>query len=218
MVAKEQLVRITESAIDKLIMTFKARPYFFYTENGLHCHLFNDMFSKLPLREWQCVTGDGKTGVLLHKEYPTKARYDAKALREVNLGGARGHFDLCIWNPELAGERVFRAGHSDFENEQQTFIAIELDLIERNHPFEIALHHFRWDLLKLTGGKNEVEHGYQLVFVRDWIHKGDFVSQARNEAAKAKNTTVLHIESDKDNTHIGTLSPKAFLNYSSIFK
>jgi hypothetical protein len=51
MVSKEQLVLVTESAIDKLITTFKARPYFFYTENDLHCHLFNEIFSKLPLRE-----------------------------------------------------------------------------------------------------------------------------------------------------------------------
>jgi hypothetical protein len=154
----------------------------------------------------------------LHKEYPTKARYDAKAPREVNSGGARGHFDLCIWNPERTRERVFRAEHSDFENEQHTFIAIEFDLIEGNRIFESALHHFKWDLLKLTGDKNEVEHGYELVFVRDWIHKGDFVSQARMEAAKAKNTTVLHIESYKHDAHIGTLSPKAFLNYTPIFK
>jgi hypothetical protein len=217
MVSKEHLVQISESAIGQLVMTYEANPYFFYTENDLHCHLFNEMFSKLPLREWQCVTGDGKTGVLLHKEYPTKARYDAKALREVNSGGARGHFDLCVWNPERARERVFRADHSDFENEQHTFIAIELDLIERNRSLEIALHHFRWDLFKLTGGKNEVEHGYQLAFVRDWIHKGDFMSQARKEAAKAKNTIVLFIERDKDSAHIGTLSPKPFLNYSPIF-
>jgi hypothetical protein len=155
---------------------------------------------------------------LLHKEYPTKARYEAKALKEVNSGGARGHFDLCIWNPELAGERVFRAGHSDFKSEQHTFIAIEIDLIEGNRTLESVLHHFKWDLLKLTGDKNEVEHGYQLVFARDWTHKDDFVTQARMEAAKAKNTTVLYIESDKDHAHIGTLSPKAFLNYSPIFK
>jgi hypothetical protein len=218
MVSKEWLVQKTQSSIDDLITSFKSTPYFFYTENDLHCYLHNRIFSSLPREEWQCITSDEKTSILLHKEYPTKARYDAKTPREVNSGGARGHFDLCIWNPERARERVFRAEHSDFENEQHTFIAIEFDLIERNRTFETALHHFKWDLLKLTGSKNEVEHGYQLVFVRDWIHKGDFVSQTRKEAAKAKNTIVLFIERDKDSASIGTLSPKPFLNYSPVFK
>lgn len=218
MVSKEQLVQISESAIGQLVMTYEVNPYFFYTENDLHCHLFNEMFSKLPLRDWQCVTSGKRTSILLHKEYPTRVRYDAKALKEVESGGARGHFDLCIWNPELTKEKVFRAEHSDFENEQHTFIAFELDMIERNRNLESALHHFKWDLLKLRGSKNRVEHGYQLVFARDWLHKNSFVAEARSETSKAHNTTVLYIEKDKDNARAGTLSSKPFLDYEPIFK
>jgi len=198
MIDKKKLVKITESAIDELITTFKRNPYFFYTENDLHCYLYNEIFNKLPIKEWQCQTGDGKTSILLHKEYPTKARYVAKNLKKVTSRGARGHFDLSIWNPEETENRLFRVANStDFENEQHTFIALEFDLVEGNKSFEAAMHHFKWDLLKLTSEENQVEYGYSLVFVRDWANKDDFITKARSEAAKAKNTIVLYIEKDK---------------------
>jgi hypothetical protein len=163
MVTKEQLVQITETSMDDLINTFEKTPYFFYTENDLHTCLYHQMLSKLPLEEWKCETIEAKSSILLHKEYPTKERYDAKALKQGVLKGARGHFDLCIWNPEETRNRVFRVvGSTHFEKEQNTFIVVEFDLIEGNRTLRSALHHFKWDLLKLRGNKNEVEHGYQL--------------------------------------------------------
>ncbi|MGA3192254.1 MAG: hypothetical protein ABSD73_07040 [Candidatus Bathyarchaeia archaeon] len=218
MVSKKQLVQITEAAIDRLIKTFRANPYFFYTENDLHCHLFSEIFSRLQPRDWQCKTMDNKNSILLHKEYPTKARYVARTPAEVSSGGARGHFDLCIWNPDTTGDRLFRALNSNFQDEQHTFIGIEFDMIEGNRTLESALHHFRWDLLKLRGEKNEVEHGYQFAFVRDWLHKDNFITKARNEAAEAKNTTVLYIEKDKDCVDVIILSPRPLLKYGPIGK
>jgi hypothetical protein len=91
-------------------------------------------------------------------------------------------------------------------------------MIEGNRTLESALHHFRWDLLKLEGEKNEVEHGYQFVFVRDWLHKDNFITKARNEAAEAKNTTVLCVEKDKDCVDVIILSPRPFLEYGPIGK
>jgi hypothetical protein len=82
LVEKEKLVQITESAIDNLIMAFKATPYFFYTESDLHCYLYGEILNKLPLEDWECKTKDGKSSILLHKEYPTKERYSAKALKK----------------------------------------------------------------------------------------------------------------------------------------
>lgn len=218
MVSKKQLVQMTESAIDRLIKTFRANPYFFYTENDLHCHLFNEIFNTLRSRDWQCKTMDKKTSILLHKEYPTKARYVARTPAEVPSGGARGHFDLCIWNPDRTRDRLFRTLNSNFQDEQSTFIAIEFDMIEGNRTLESALHHFERDLLKLRGEKNEVDHGYQLVFVRDWLHRDNFTTGAKNEAAKAQNTTVLYIEKDKDSVNAGTLSQKPFFDYRLIRK
>ena len=100
---------------------------------------------------------------------------------------------MCIWNPEKTRERDFRAQGTNFEDEQQTSIAIEFDMIERNDSLKDALHHFRWDLLKLKD--NEVENGYQLVFVRDWRHKESFVREVRSEALEALNGFVSRITS-----------------------
>ena len=217
LVAKEQLVQIVEASIDDLIDIYKKTPYFFYTENDLHTYLYHQMCSKLPLEKWKCETNEAKSSILLHKEYPTKERYDAKALKRGVLKGARGHFDLCIWNPDDTRNRVFRVvGSTHFEKEQNTFIVVEFDLIEGNRTLESALHHFKWDLLKLSSTKNEVEHGYQLVFVREWVHRNDFLAKARTEAAKAKNTTVLYVETNNGTSQTGTLSPKLFLNYKPI--
>lgn len=217
LVSKEQLINITESSIDSLVTRFKKTPYFFYTENDLHTFLYSDMYNRLPVGEWLCRTSDNRSSVLLHKEYPTKERYNARALKEGVSKGARGHFDLSIWNPEETSNRVFRVdSSSNFKDEQQTFIAIEFDMIEGNRTFESALHHFKWDLLKLSSTNNEVEHGYQLVFVRNWVHRNGFLAKVRTEVTKAKNSTVLYVETNDDTGQIGTLSRKPFLNYKPI--
>jgi hypothetical protein len=217
LVSKEMLVQITKSSIGNLIERFIKTPYFFYTESDLHTFLYSDIYSKLPAEEWLCKTKNRKISMLMHKEYPTKDRYNARTLKEEVSKGSRGHFDLSIWNPEITSDKLIRvSSSSDFQTEQQTFIAIEFDLIERNRTFESALHHLRWDLMKLMGIRNKVEHGYQLVFVRDWVHKNDFVAQAKAEAAEANTTTVLYIETNGDASQYGTLSPKSFLNCKPI--
>ena len=131
MVTKDHLQKIVEASIEDLLSTFKGYPYFFYTENDLHTYLYFEIFRRLPQKEWICKTRDGKSSILLHKEYPTKERYSAKLLKENVPKGSRGHIDLTVWNPEKTKERLFRVTPKDsFENEQQTFIAIELDMIE----------------------------------------------------------------------------------------
>lgn len=219
LVSKKLLVQITESSIDSLVTQFKKTPYFFYTENDLHAFLYSDIYDKLPVEEWLCKTKGNRTSMLLHKEYPTKERYNARDLKEGVSKGARGHFDMSIWNPEETSNRVFRVDSScNFNDEQQTFIVIEFDMVEGNRTFENALHHFKWDLLKLRGTKNEVEHGYQLVFVRDWLHRDNFIAEARSEAALVQNTTVLYIEKEKNDIRAGTLSLRPFFSYKPIFK
>lgn len=219
MIKEEKLVQIVESAIDNLITTFKKSPYFFYTESDLHGYLYSEILNKLPLEDWQCKTKDGKSSILLHKEYPTKERYSAENLKENVPGGARGHFDLSIWNPEKTRDKLFRVVQSvDFDREQQTFIAIEFDLIEGNEALEQAVHHFKWDLLKLRSQKNEVENGYSLVFVRDWVHRDRFLGEIQKEVAEERRIVVLYAEKKGDDRLIGTLSRKPFLNYEFLFK
>jgi len=211
------LLEVVESSIDALFMTFKNNPYFFYTENDLHTYLYFEIFRRLPQKEWVCKTRDGKTSILLHKEYPTKERYSAKLLKENFPKGSRGHIDLTVWNPEKTEERLFRVTYKDrFENEQQTFITIEFDMIEGSESLKEAIHHFKWDLLKLRSKKNEIEHGYSLVFVRDWLHSEKFLSEVK-KLAKDDKTTVLYSESIGEKTFVGMLTQKPFLNYEKLF-
>jgi hypothetical protein len=217
MITKDQLVKTVEVAINSLVQAFVCDPYLFYTENDLHCFLYHEMLNRLPIEELACRTKDGRQSFLLHKEYPTKLRYSAKGLCEKG-SGARGHFDLCFWNPEETENRLFRVQNStDFMSEQQTFLAMEFDLIEGNRNLDSAFHHFKWDLLKLR--KNEVEHGYQLVFARDWINKGDFLYQAKIEAKEVKNVSILYIEANGASNTVQAISPRAkteFPNFSEI--
>jgi hypothetical protein len=218
MVSKRQLVNIVDSSINDLVRTFQKDPYFFYTENDLHCYLYHEIYSKLLPEGWQCRTKDRRLSILLHKEYPTKQRYSAKGLKENVPRGARGHFDLAIWNPEKTEGRVFSAKQSaSFEEEQETFVAIELDLIEGNNGLEQAVHHLKWDLLKLRSAENEIEHGYSLVFVRDWIHRDRFLKETRDEVAKEKAIVVLYVEKGEEKELVGSLSQKSFLNYKRLF-
>lgn len=213
MVSKEQLVEITELSIDNMVKIFKQSPYFFYTENDFHCYLYYEILHKLSLENLQCETKDKKQSILLHKEYPTKVRYNAKQLRENVPKGARGHFDLCVWDPKKTRERMFRTASTNFEEEQHTFIAIEFDLIEENRSLEQALHHVKWDLLKLRSEKNEVEYGYSLLFVRGWKHRKEFLEKIEHEVAKEKNIVVLYVEKNNDDRIVKTLSQRPFLNY-----
>ncbi len=213
MVTEEKLLQITESSIDDIIKTFKVTPYFFYTENDLHCYLYTQLLNKLLVEGCFCKTADGKNSVLLHKEYPAKERYGRKALKKGLEKGARGHFDLSIWNPAKTNDRLFRVRRStDFAEEQQTFIAIEFDLIEGNDNFDQALHHFKWDLLKLRSKKNEIEYGYQLVFVRDWIHSESFLEEVKPLVSEENRVVVLYIENTRMRATVGILSRKQFLN------
>jgi hypothetical protein len=207
MITKDQLVKNVEVAINSLIEAFVLQPYSFYTESDLHCFLYREILNRLPMKELACRTKEGRQSLLLHKEYPTKVRYSAKGLCEKD-SGARGHFDLCFWNPEETENRLFRVQNStDFISEQQTFLAIEFDLIEGNRTLDSAFNHFEWDLLKL--GKNEVEHGYQLVFARDWINKCDFLSQATIKAKEVMNIAILYIEANGASNIVQGISPKA---------
>jgi hypothetical protein len=80
MISKGRIVDATEFAIGVLAKAFIQNPRFFYTENDLHCFLYRQILNKLPFEELQCKTGEGYQSILLHKEYPTKLRYNAKAL------------------------------------------------------------------------------------------------------------------------------------------
>jgi hypothetical protein len=216
MMDEKRLVDVVESCINDLVKTFLASPYWFYTENDLHCYLYNLIHKELAsLSYYKCETLDGKRSIILHKEYPTKERYSQKHL-EINPKGKRGHFDLCIWNPELVSQRLFRARLTKaIRKEQQTYVAIEFNLVEANASLNQAIHHIRWDLLKLRKQTNEVKHGYALLFVREWIHKDEFLRKLQ-KAQEQPEAVVLYIENSKDYQTVNTLFQKSFLDYKPL--
>ena len=215
---EKRLVDLVERCIDDLVKTFLAAPHWFYTENDLHCYLYNLIHKEMTsLSYYKCKTRDGKHSILLHKEYPTKERYSEKYLK-INPKGKRGHFDLCLWNPELVSQRLFRANLSkDIKEEQQTFIAIEFNLVEGNASLDQAIHHTKWDLLKLRKQTNEVKHGYALFFVRKWIHRDEFLRKLQ-KVQEQPEAAVLYIENSNGYQTADILFQKSFLSYEPLWK
>jgi len=195
-ISKNELIAIVELSINNLIDAFQKAPYTFYTESDLHSHLFNQIYSRLPPEKWLCATPSGES-ILIHREYPTKERYSRKSLIEGLENGSRGHFDLVIWNPEKTMERIFRTSSQDFEKEEQTFIAIEFDLKENSANDDSAIHHLRWDLMKLQGLRNEVEKGYILAFGRNWAFERDFLNRAKQFSGMEEKVTILYVSDNK---------------------
>jgi hypothetical protein len=208
MISKDQLVTITESSIRNLITTFEESPWLFYTESDLHCFLFNMIFNSLPFEQWTCKTSAGQESCLIHKEYPTKERYSRKLLQEGLEKGSRGHFDLTIWNPEKTEKRTFRATDQNFMEEQHTFIAVEFDLEEKNADVDFALHHLKWDLMKLKSERNQIEHGYLLVFGREWTYRDTFLKKAQHYTANEENVTIIYTDNFEGKSTIIPLSKK----------
>ncbi len=71
-------------------------------------------------------------------------------------------------------------------------------------------------MLKLRSKKNEIEHGYSLVFARDWLHSERFLSETKKLPYDNK-TTVIYAESSEEKRLIETLSQKPFLRLKKLF-
>ena len=110
--------------------------------------------------------------------------------------GRRGHFDLCIWNPEEASKRLFRSRNSnEIDKEQQTYFAFEFLLAEGKgeSSLERAITHTKWDMLKLKD--NEVKYGYILLLARDWSFREDFLKKIKEEKIPS-NVTLVYVENN----------------------
>lgn len=153
----EILVPKFEAAIKSLVRRFRNHPYAFYTETDMHCYLYHRLYSG-GLENGLYQTSEGYDTILLHKEYPTVARYLRRAdgrLEESVEGRRRGAFDISIWDPLFIAEREHR--------KQKVLCAAELALNECGTGNVHTLN----DATKLAGPKNEIRYGYLLFFVRD---------------------------------------------------
>jgi hypothetical protein len=151
------LVSEFESAIKSLVRRFRNHPHAFYTETDMHCYLYHRLYAGGALNGLY-RTADGHDTILLHKEYPTVARYhpaeDGK-LVESQEGRRRGAFDICVWDPAYIAGREHR--------KQKVLCAAELALNETRRKSSHTVN----DATKLAGKANEIRHGYLLFFVRD---------------------------------------------------
>jgi hypothetical protein len=157
MPAPEILVPQFEAAIKSLVRRFRNHPYAFYTETDMHCYLYHRLYSG-GLLNGLYSTADGHVTILLHKEYPTVARYqrgDDGRLEESAQGRRRGAFDISIWDPRFIAEREHR--------KQKVLCAAEIALNECGPRNPHTLN----DATKLAGPTNEIRYGYLLFFVRD---------------------------------------------------
>jgi hypothetical protein len=153
----EVLIPQFEAAIRSLIRRFRNHPYAFYTETDMHCYLYHRLYAG-GLVNGLYSTVEGRDTILLHKEYPTVARYqrgDDGRLAESAQGRRRGAFDISIWDPRYIGECAHR--------KQKVLCAAELALNECGPGNPHTLN----DATKLSGPANEIRYGYLLFFVRD---------------------------------------------------
>lgn len=154
---RDSLVRQFEKAIKNLVNRFRNHPYAFYTETDMHCYLYHRLYAGGTFNGLH-KTADGHDTILLHKEYPTVARYrrqDGRQLKNDPTGRRRGAFDISIWDPQY----IATANH----RKQKVLIAAELAL---NECATKSVHTIN-DATKLADPQNEVQHGYLLYFVRD---------------------------------------------------
>jgi len=217
---KESVFRILETGISELVDTFLARPYAFYTESDLHCFLYHTLCNLGLNQDCRCkVNGRHVESVLLHKEYPTKGRYRRRRNAESTIEdrGARGHFDISVWDRELTERRQFRAPIGG--GEQRTLAAVELSLNEHHKNFQ---WHVDWDLLKLKDPKNEVERGIILFFVRDYSYektcfpRNGFIRILHERFRNENKVPIVYVEKLGLEERKGTVSRASFLDYPSL--
>ena len=215
---REELFAILEKGIAELISAFLTKPYAFYTESDLHCHLYHILVNLGLDKACKVKAAEGNVeSVLVHREYPTKGRYkrhDDRKSEKVCVGGKRGHFDLCIWDPAVTEQRSFRT--SGGEGEQRTLAAVEFSLNEHHESFQ---WHVYWDLLKLTDPTNEVERGYILFFLRDYPYektgfpRDGFIDKLHEMFGEEKKIPIVYVEKRGSDERRGLVSRASFLDY-----
>jgi len=123
----------------------------------MHCYLYHRLYAAGKFNGLY-TTVEGHDTILLHKEYPTVARYlrhDDGTLEESKQGRRRGAYDISIWDPQFISEHKHR--------KQKVLCAAELALNECGTGNVHTIN----DATKLAGPGNEIKYGYLLFFVRD---------------------------------------------------
>lgn len=188
--SKQDLVSHFERGIKSLVRRFRNHPYAFYTETDMHSYLYHRLYAGGTCNGL-FRTEDGHDTILLHKEYPTVARYirqDDKTLKNDPNARRRGAFDISIWDPKFVGSR----GH----RKQKVLCAAELALNECGRR---SVHTIN-DATKLADPDNEVKYGYLLFFVRDdatYEKNEKYIWQQLHDAAKRVRVLFVRVHNDE---------------------
>jgi len=153
----------------------------------MHCYLYHRLYAG-GLVNGLYRTNDGHDTILLHKEYPTIARYRRRSdgkLEESATGRRRGALDISVWDPRYVEQRKHR--------KQKVLCAAELALNEcgPGNP------HTYNDAIKLSGSTNDIAYGYLLFFVRDskqYPKNRDEIWQNLEAAAKQARVVFAHVD------------------------
>lgn len=166
---KNSIKEEVERGIEKICEIFKKSPYYFYSENDIHCHFFNHLIQNTSLRN-EINSKSGVKATLLHKEFPTWRRYrfDEKKNRYLNENEVQGkqrcvpaHYDIAI----LDEDEINRIENWDYfkDSEKRSikpFLAVEFGLYADKD-------HIKKDFVKLSDKENGIEYGYLVHLLRD---------------------------------------------------
>ena len=181
-----ELVQNFERAVKNLVRRFLNHPYAFYTETDLHCYLYHRLYTGGVFNALY-KTSEGHDTILLHKEYPTVARYrrqEDKTLKNDPTARRRGAFDICVWDPRFIKSKAHR--------KQKVLCAAELALNECGRKNVHTIN----DATKLADPQNEIKHGYLLYFVRDeakYFANEDYIWNQLRDAATRVRVAFVHV-------------------------
>ncbi len=156
---KDEIVKCVDDSIKKLIQVFCEKPYFFYTENDMHCCLYQLIYKNMNGKgNWYTIINGKKKETLkkdtlpVHKEYPTIKLYTK------NKKPTRKHFDIVIFREGYINF-AFKNSKTSNSSPTEPFIAIQIGL-------DCNSKHLENDWKSLKEVQNCVKYRYLLHFDR----------------------------------------------------
>lgn len=167
---------LIEKEISNLIEWFKKYPYYFRTEEDVHCYLYCRLIQYPEFSELVQARNSTFTNIL-HHEFPSIDKGKG------NTDEHKFRYDLVILDKSSLNEII---NWNNFAGQDNTtiapLIAIELGL-------NCGVGHLKADYMKLNNLKNNVNRGYIIHLMRD--------TSAKDEKLKFLKYWIQQYESDQ---------------------
>ena len=153
-----QFIKAVEEAVNRVIRDFQDDSNRYWNERDIHWCLFRHLKNQ-PVFQQDYFTE------IIRAEFPTRRVYGEKG----GKGGARGHYDLVVLDPDLLNTPDVRAmtpwtPWSECIHLMEVIVAVEIKAwSDRWQKIDQRIH---FDIRKLTCAKNAVKHPYFLNFVQ----------------------------------------------------